>query len=589
MAVHFRRLRLRSFKAFEDFTVPLSGLNVLVGPNNAGKSTLLGAFRALQVALRRASSKKAEILSHDGQRGWRIEPSLLPISVENVHTDYIDVDTVAEFSLSNGSSLALRFPRDGGCVLTASAARGDFYRPTGFKKAFPVRIGQVPTLGPVEQEEAVLDPKTVKSGLGTHRASRHFRNFWYQYPESFDEFADLVARTWPGMELEKPNRPDGLANRLVMFVRENRITRELFWSGFGFQVWCQLLTHLIVNSDATMLVLDEPEIYLHPELQRRLLGLLRGVSADVLLATHSTELMSEADPGDLLLVEKHRKRAHRLSDLSEVQSVFSTIGSVQNIALAQLSRNRRALFVEGAVDYLVLRRFAQKLGLDELADGMGITAVESGGASTSEQVKATAWGLQKTLPTADIRIGLVLDRDYRCAEEVNAAERSLAERLAFARLHRRKELENYLLDPGPLQRAVQGAIDERARRTGQPAAAPPTIAQLLVEVTESLKPDAQARWVTSRTKFLKADPRDDATITAETLKWFEEQWANIGQRILVVPGKTALKRVRDVVRDRCSVNLTWRRIVDAFRKDEVPEDLRELLEALDEFRAKGAR
>src|SRR6266516_130789 len=38
-----RRLKFRHFKRFEDLTVELGGFNVIAGPNNAGKSTLLQA------------------------------------------------------------------------------------------------------------------------------------------------------------------------------------------------------------------------------------------------------------------------------------------------------------------------------------------------------------------------------------------------------------------------------------------------------------------------------------------------------------------------------------------------------------------
>jgi hypothetical protein len=47
-----RRVELANFKAFERFTVHLRGDVFLVGPNNAGKSTLIAALRAVQENLR---------------------------------------------------------------------------------------------------------------------------------------------------------------------------------------------------------------------------------------------------------------------------------------------------------------------------------------------------------------------------------------------------------------------------------------------------------------------------------------------------------------------------------------------------------
>lgn len=91
------------------------------------------------------------------------------------------------------------------------------------------------------------------------------------------------------MDVERPSvdvshdRP-----RLHMFCPEERIPREIFWSGFGFQVWCQMLTHLIQGGDNSIFLIDEPDIYLHSNLQRQLIGLLRQLGPDILIATHST-------------------------------------------------------------------------------------------------------------------------------------------------------------------------------------------------------------------------------------------------------------------------------------------------------------
>jgi predicted ATPase len=57
---HFVRVDFSRFKAFDTFTLRLRHFNILVGPNNAGKSTILAAFRILAAAMRRASTRKAE-------------------------------------------------------------------------------------------------------------------------------------------------------------------------------------------------------------------------------------------------------------------------------------------------------------------------------------------------------------------------------------------------------------------------------------------------------------------------------------------------------------------------------------------------
>ncbi len=58
----FVRVDFTHFKTFDSFTLNLRHFNILVGPNNAGKSTILAAFRILAAAMRRASTRKPEIV-----------------------------------------------------------------------------------------------------------------------------------------------------------------------------------------------------------------------------------------------------------------------------------------------------------------------------------------------------------------------------------------------------------------------------------------------------------------------------------------------------------------------------------------------
>ncbi len=277
--VTFTSIHFENFKALASYRVPLQRMNVLVGANNSGKSTVIAAFRVLAAGLRAARARSPTPFDGPGGQtrwGWSIPVDELPISVENVHSDYNDRPSTVTFHLSNKNRLLLWFPTERGCFLFHESEGTAIRTPSAFKKAFPVTVGVVPVLGPVEHEERLVESGTVTRGLATHRASRHFRSFWRHFPEQFEEFAAWVRETWPGMEINPPEEvviQDGarLFTNLSMFCREERIDRELYWVGFGFQIWCQLLTHIVRNRASTLLVLDEPETYLHPDVQRKLL------------------------------------------------------------------------------------------------------------------------------------------------------------------------------------------------------------------------------------------------------------------------------------------------------------------------------
>jgi hypothetical protein len=54
--------RFTNYKAFRDYTASFKDFNVLVGPNNAGKSTILGALRILSEGIRKARSRNPEFM-----------------------------------------------------------------------------------------------------------------------------------------------------------------------------------------------------------------------------------------------------------------------------------------------------------------------------------------------------------------------------------------------------------------------------------------------------------------------------------------------------------------------------------------------
>ena len=47
------------------------------------------------------------------------------------------------------------------------------------------------------------------------------------------------------------------------------------------------------------MIIDEPDIYLHANPQRQLLSILKATGPDVLMATHSSEIVAEADANDI--------------------------------------------------------------------------------------------------------------------------------------------------------------------------------------------------------------------------------------------------------------------------------------------------
>jgi energy-coupling factor transporter ATP-binding protein EcfA2 len=395
----FVRVKFSRFKAFKEFTLDLKHFNILIGPNNAGKSTVLAAFRILAAAMRRATSRNATPVRgpHGIVQGYDVDLTAISIAEENIFYNYDDSEAAeVSFQLSNQNVLRLFFPEPKVCLLLADAQGKQCSQPSTFRKQFDCPIGFVPILGPVEHHEPLYEKEAARLALFNYRAARNFRNIWYHYPDKFDDFRSALLQTWPGMDIERPEidtsheRP-----RLHMYCPEHRIPRELFWSGFGFQVWCQMLTHLIQSKNVSIFLIDEPDIYLHSELQRQLLGLLRNLGPDILLATHSTEIIIEAETDDIVLVNKARRSAKRIKDPAQLEEVFSILGSNTNPILTQLAKTRRVLFVEGK-DFQIIGKFARKLGATGVGNRRDFAVVPVEGFNP-ERIRSLKSGMETTL------------------------------------------------------------------------------------------------------------------------------------------------------------------------------------------------
>ena len=92
-----KSITLRNFKQFEKITIPCRDTNVLVGPNNAGKSTALDALRIGADVIRIMSRRKPVNQSHDGFGvcpSYHIEHTSLSVGTTNIVRDYGDEDAM---------------------------------------------------------------------------------------------------------------------------------------------------------------------------------------------------------------------------------------------------------------------------------------------------------------------------------------------------------------------------------------------------------------------------------------------------------------------------------------------------------------
>lgn len=457
-------LRLRNFRGFRDHSVPLRDTTVVVGRNNAGKSTLVEALRLLSLVTTRfrALGYHEPNWGDIPRREVGVRPSLkgLELNFSTLFHRYGSPPAIVEASFSNKT--AIRIYIGGNEQIHAVIVDPDG-RPVR-SKAAAMRLDLpaveiLPQVAPLEAEESVLNEDYVRRAASSSLAPKHFRNQLKVFKDNFTDFCRVVEDTWPGLRIQELQCQRNLPGEpLTLMVRDEDFVAEVAAMGHGLQMWLQTMWFLARVPRSACVILDEPDVYMHPDLQRRLIRYLRGAHQQVIIATHSIEIMAEADPEDVLVVDRRRALSRFATGAPALQRLVDHVGSVHNVQLARLWNARKCLLVEGNDVKLlgIVHRllFADRDALEALphmpVGGWGGWAYAVGSSMLLQNAGGEA-----------IAIYCVLDSDYH-------SSRAITERLEHAKrvgvhLHiwSLKELENYFLVPSTISRTIDRRVSGR--------------------------------------------------------------------------------------------------------------------------------
>jgi len=319
-------ISIKNFKRFSKFSIKVKAGNILVGPNNSGKSSILDSLRLLNSALKFSKRKTPQVINTKSGyfSGYEIPESVLPFDIANITKDYNDDDAEIIFEHENGAYAHILMHPTRSVRFYIDFAGKRLPTSQKFSEAFPIDLVIVPTLGPLDAEEKLRLPKTVRRNKATRLAASNFRNIWHLEPlEEFKELKNKVERAWPGVTLLAPELVNSNPPVVQMFFEEKRITREIQWAGFGFQIWLQIHTHLNRGDKNSILVIDEPDIYLHPDLQHRLYHDIKEKYSQYFMATHATEIINEADTNEILVVDPKKTTGRRIRTDNDYGAMLS--------------------------------------------------------------------------------------------------------------------------------------------------------------------------------------------------------------------------------------------------------------------------
>lgn len=77
----------------------------------------------------------------------------------------------------------------------------------------------------------------------------------------------------------------------------------------------------------------------------------------------------------------------------------------------------------------------------------------------------------------------------------------------------------------------------------------------------------------------------EATLIQEALEEFDKRWSDTSERLRLVPGKEALAWLNAKIQPDYKVSISASGIVDVMRLDEVPNDMKKLIDQMEAFAA----
>lgn len=453
---------LTNFRGFKYHTVALNELSILVGLNNAGKSTLIDALRLLAVAATKSETANfipapSWIRHKTRDRGFTTSFAIVNFDFENVSFNQ-DRDEV--------SKLELRFKNKSVLVLWLEPISGSHFvqvfdaskqAATNRSEARGCGLTSIYVMPPIQRvisKEIRLNPDTVRSSSYGRLAYRHFRNQLLLDSLGYKSWKGALEDSWPKLRVMSLLTELGEGeNEIHLTLADPPFVSELAWVGSGLQAWMQIVWFLYRTPNDSTIILDEPDAYLHADLQRKLIKILADRRfRQVLIATHSTEIISDVDPAAIVVVRKRYRYSHKPGRKSEVQSVISNLGSRHNLQLSKLAEARRVIIYEGE-DQKFLAQIALKISGNAYSSFMMVPYFDVAGVENWRE----AVGAAKALAAATdnhVKAVLIIDRDFKTAENVDAIRKVALDAGLDFHCWSKKEVENYFVSPVILAKFV---------------------------------------------------------------------------------------------------------------------------------------
>ena len=337
-----KRLAIKNYKSLENVALELRPLNVLVGPNNAGKSNLMDSLEWLHEfmvipgtgAIESRGGFKNLVWNGEIQRTISIELSgsldhgpsyqyLLEVSGGKTH------HTVSRELFKIDDALLLEYPsslRDysGGYVVynrKQERMGSGSHQGNEPNLKYLGRMESHPELSQLKTEiekwtfhnpvpSMMKDPVQIKRELRLGKEGENLSGVLHSIHSEFrDSFQKLEAKLRTAVpEVSQLVTALTEAGETYINLKENKVNLSIpSWAmSDGTLALLAMLAVFYSPAPPSLACLEEPENFLHPHLLELLGGLLINASgrSQIMITTHSPFLLDQFKPENVIVVEK---------------------------------------------------------------------------------------------------------------------------------------------------------------------------------------------------------------------------------------------------------------------------------------------
>ncbi|NRX08090.1 putative ATP-dependent endonuclease of OLD family [Clostridium beijerinckii] len=347
------KIELKNFRCFENSKITIKDLNIIVGKNNAGKSSVVEALRMISMATKKCT-KTTYINAPKSLKlpltikGFRLPVEKLKIDLRSVIYYYkADIAKITAF-FKNKTKIVVYINSE---VAFATIVDKNEDIITTKRKAEMLDISSIsilPQISIIKENEKRLSDATILDDMDTYLSSRHFRNEMFLFKKYyFNEFKKLAEETWPGLRVRDLDYNYSRSEYINLLIEDARFPAEIGFMGSGIQMWLQIIWFVCRSQGSETIILDEPDVYMHPDLQLKILNLVKSMFKQVIIATHSIEIISNVSPRNIITIDKKDRQMRFANHLEAVQNIVDDIGSVYNLSLIKLNSSNKCFFVEG--------------------------------------------------------------------------------------------------------------------------------------------------------------------------------------------------------------------------------------------------